>query len=257
MVRVVCIANQKGGVGKTTTALTLADGGAKGKLRTLLIDFDPQCNATSGLQGTPIVDHPLVTGEPIQSCVVPTPTAGLDLLPGTRRFGEVDALARGNQQAMNRMESQITRELARYDLVLIDCPPSLGQLTRLALAGASEVVVPVQCEYFAMEGFVQMIEVIGEAIRARKQKLAANSPKGQLKFGGVVLTMFDHRLEVSHEVEQQIRDFAGDAVFETVIPRDVAFTEASSHGVSIFDHAPRSRGARASLELCMEVFERG
>jgi chromosome partitioning protein len=137
--------------------------------------------------------------------------------------------------------------LCAYDFVLIDCPPSVGPLTRTALASSTEVLMPIQCEYFAMEGLAQMIEVIRDVMQSR--------PK-QLQFGGILLTMYDPRLELTCEVEAEVRDFFGEIVYQTVIPRDVTVAEAPSHGKSVLDYAPRSRGARGYVELCMEVLER-
>ena len=134
-----------------------------------------------------------------------------------------------------------------YDVVIIDCPPSLGQLTRTALASSTEVLMPIQCEYFAMEGLTQMIHVIREVMQQQPDRL---------EFGGIVLTMYDHSLELTHEVDAEVREFFGDIVFDTVIPRDVAVSEAPSHGRSVIDYAPRSRGTRAYIELCMEVLDR-
>ncbi|MCL2624205.1 MAG: ParA family protein [Planctomycetaceae bacterium] len=247
MTRVFCIANQKGGVGKTTTSISLADGLAKSGARTLLIDLDPQCNATGGIGFTPVVEHPLVSGHAIADSVDATHIPGLDLLAGTRNFGDIEILAHGDKAILDRIRKQLTQEIRGYDDVVIDCPPSMGQLTRLALECSSEVLMPIQCEYFAMEGLVQMIEVIGEVMSRRD---------GKLEFGGIVLTMYDHKLELASEVENEVRNFFGDVVFQSVIPRDVAVSEAPSHGLSILDYAPRSRGARAYLELCMEVLER-
>jgi len=244
--RVFCIANQKGGVGKTTTSISLADGLAKSGARTLLIDLDPQCNATSGVGFTPVVEHPLVSGRTITDSVDVTRVPGLDLLAGTRNFSDIEIMAHGDQAILDRIRMQLTREIRAYDYVVIDCPPSMGQLTRLALECSSEVLMPIQCEYFAMEGLVQMIEVIGEVMNRRE---------GHLQFGGIVLTMYDSALELASEVENEVRNFFGEVVFSTVIPRDVAVSEAPSHGLSIFDYAPRSRGARAYLELCMELLE--
>ena len=246
MNRVFCIANQKGGVGKTTTSISLADGLAKSGARTLLIDLDPQCNATSGVGFTPVVEHPLVSGRTITDSVDVTRVPGLDLLAGTRNFSDIEIMAHGDQAILDRIRMQLTREIRAYDYVVIDCPPSMGQLTRLALECSSEVLMPIQCEYFAMEGLVQMIEVIGEVMNRRE---------GHLQFGGIVLTMYDSALELASEVENEVRNFFGEVVFSTVIPRDVAVSEAPSHGLSIFDYAPRSRGARAYLELCMELLE--
>ncbi|MBR5627148.1 MAG: ParA family protein [Thermoguttaceae bacterium] len=247
MGRVLCVANQKGGVGKTTTAISLAAGLARAGSCTLLIDLDPQCNATSGLGFEPSGNHPLVHGQSIRDTIKTTPVSGLEILPGCRSFADVETMSRTDTVRMTRMTQQLTQEIKGYDFVLIDCPPSLGQMTRTALAWSTEVLMPIQCEFFAMEGLVQMIEVIRDVM---------NQQKGRLQFGGIVLTMYDPTLELTLEVDREVRDFFGEIVFNTVIPRDVAISEAPSHGKSIIDYAPRSRGARAYTELCMEVLER-
>ncbi len=146
-----------------------------------------------------------------------------------------------------RLRHHLAAGLAGYDYVLFDCPPSVGNLTRTALASSTEVFMPIQCEYFAMEGLAQMIGVIREVMQ---------SNPGQLQFGGIVLTMYDDTLELTWEVEDEVRDFFGEIVYRTVIPRDVHAAEAPSHGMSVVDYAPRSRAARAYVELCMEVLER-
>jgi chromosome partitioning protein len=243
--RIFCIANQKGGVGKTTTALNLAVGLALAGRRTLLIDLDPQCNATGGLGHKPAERHPLVSQAPLRESLVETSTPGLELLPGSRNFQDVDQLA-GPKNETATLRQHLASGMSAYDFVLIDCPPSLGQLTRTALAGSTEVVMPIQCEYFAMEGLAQMIEVIRQVMQEKPNRL---------QFGGIVLTMVDDALELTKEVEQQVRDFFGDIVFRTVVPRDVSVSEAPSHGLSVIDYAPRSRGARAYIELCREVLE--
>ena len=250
MARIFCIANQKGGVGKTTTAICLADALAKAGKKTLLIDLDPQCNATSGLGREPLAEHPFADGRPLEPCIKTTKTEGLFLLGGFRKFGDVEALARSDEVFAKQIHDQLRTELAEYDYVLIDCPPSLGRLTCLALECSDEVLIPIQCEYFAMEGVVQMIEMIRDAM-GRKDE----SGTGSLEFAGILMTMYDARLEVTHEIDKQIRDFFGEIVFRTVIPRDVAVNEAPSHGLPIIDYAPRSRGARAYIELCMEILE--
>jgi chromosome partitioning protein len=240
------VANQKGGVGKTTTAVNLADGLAKSGARTLLVDLDPQCNATSGLGHQPAARHPLVSEAPLKESLVACATPGLELLPGSRRFEDVETLATSSAPEAT-LRQHMASGLSAYDFVLIDCPPSLGQLTRTALASATEVLMPIQCEYFAMEGLAQMIEVIRQVM---------STPPKRLKFGGILLTMYDHTLELTHEVDREVRDFFGEIVFRAVIPRDVAVSEAPSHGKSVLDFAPRSRGTRAYVELCMEVLER-
>jgi chromosome partitioning protein len=226
--RIFCVANQKGGVGKTTTAINLAAGLAKSGAHTLLVDLDPQCNATTGLGREPTGHHPLVAGVPLRQSLCGTDVPGLDLLPGSRAFRDVEALTRDDEGQAARLRHHLTGGLAGYDFVLIDCPPSLGQLTRTALASSTEVLMPIQCEYFAMEGLAQMIEVIRHVIERQVHNL---------QFGGIV------------------REFFGEIVFQTVIPRDVAVAESPSHGKPVIDYAPRARGARAYVELSMEVLE--
>lgn len=247
MGRILCIANQKGGVGKTTTAVNLAVGLAKASQRTLLIDLDPQCNATSGLGCAPASSHPLLLDTPLRESLLSTSHPELSLLPGSRSFVDVDRLERGSMSSSHVLRQHLDAGMGSYDFVIIDCPPSLGQLTQAALAASTEVLMPIQCEFYAMEGLTQMIQVIRQVMQ---------TGPGRLTFGGILLTMYDPSLELTYEVDTEVREFFGDIVFDTVIPRDVAVSEAPSHGTSVLDYAPRSRGSRAYLELCMEVLER-
>ena len=246
MARVMCIANQKGGVGKTTTAINLADALARAGKRTLLIDLDPQCNATGGLGGEPTSRHALVKEETLFKSIHKAAHANMHLLPGSRSFKDIDQLAKGRKSSRKQLAEHLASIRSEFDFILIDCPPSLGVLTQAALAGADEVLMPIQCEYFAMEGLTQMIEVIRDVMNRRS---------GKLQFAGILLTMYDSSLELTREVDREVRDFFGEIVFETVVPRDVSVIESVSHGKSVIDYDPRSRGSRAYLELCMEILK--
>jgi len=251
MGRVFCVANQKGGVGKTTTAVSLADAFAKSSAKTLLIDFDPQCNATSGLglnalKSSPFVPENETASLPLSDIIVPTQTPNLDMLPGSRSTADVEVLLRTQPCEVGRIHAEIQQAINQYEFVLFDCPPSVERLTQLALFSSTEIFIPIQCEFFAMEGLTQMIAVIKTIMEQKPE---------QLEFGGILLTMYDAALELTHEVEREVRDFFGEIVFQTVIPRDAAISEAPSHGKPIIDYAPRSRGARAYIELCMEILD--
>jgi chromosome partitioning protein len=247
LAKIICVANQKGGVGKTTTAINLAAGLAKAGKSALVIDVDPQCNATSGLGVEPAARHPLVAGKSLAESVVETSQPRLSVLPGSQSLADADALSASNRQRASSLRQQLTSELSHFDYVFLDCPPSLGQLTRAALGASNEVYIPIQCEYFAMEGLSQIIEL------ARQTKAKDNH---RLEIGGIVLTMYDPALELANEVATEVRGFFDSTVFQTPIPRDVRISEAPSHGKSVLDYSPRARGAWAYGELVMEVIDR-
>jgi len=245
--KIIAVANQKGGVGKTTTAINLAAGLAKSGRPSLVIDVDPQCNATSGLGVEPAQRHPLVAGKSLAESVVETEVPKLFVLPGSLSLADADALSASNRQRASNLRQQLNGELSHFEFVFLDCPPSLGQLTRAALGAAAEIFIPIQCEYFAMEGLSQIIEL------ARQTKARDNN---RLEIGGIVLTMYDPELDLAREVAGEVRGYFEETVFRTMIPRDVHISEAPSHGQSVLDYSPRARGAWAYTELVMEVLER-
>jgi chromosome partitioning protein len=252
MARVLAISNQKGGVGKTTTAINLAAALATCRRTVLVVDLDPQGNASSGLGYT----RTEVTGgaydllfgfREADTVLLPTQVEGLHLLPATRDLvgAEIELVDEPNRELCLRRALDPIR--SRYDDILIDCPPSLGLLTLNALCAADAVLVPLQAEYFAMEGLGELLRTIG---RVRK------SLHPDLEREGIVLTMSDTRNTLCRQVEQQARELFGDGVLRTVIPRNVRLGEAPSYGQSILTFDSRSAGARAYLDLAVEIIDR-
>ena len=239
---VLSVANQKGGVGKTTTATTLAHALGLIGHSVLLVDVDPQGNATSGIGLEVAARSPAFA--PAGSPCTPLDTGwlGVKCLPAGRDLENLPA-----RLAPTALKDNLARLAPdAFDAVLIDCPPSLGPLTRNALAASDGVIIPIQCEYYPLEGLVQLISALRQAV--------ATNPC--LSVTGVLLTMYDSSADLSREVEGEVRAKLSHPVFRTVIPRDVAVAEAPSHCRSVIDYAPRSAGARAYVELAAELEER-
>lgn len=249
---VVALANQKGGVGKSTTAVNLAASLALHGHRVLLIDLDPQGNATSGLGieraaiETSIYDV-LLKESSLEDAVEPTSVRNLFVVPATIDLAgsEIELVSVLSRET--RLKHAIAVTDADYEFVFIDCPPSLGLLTVNALTAADEVVIPIQCEYYALEGLSQLL---------RNIQLVTSNLNPELKVGGVVLTMYDGRTKLSKDVAQQVRDYFGDTAYQTVIPRSVRLSEAPSYGEPIEAFDPMSRGAIAYRQLGREFLDR-
>ncbi len=251
MGRVVAITNQKGGVGKSTTAVNLGAALALSGHHILIVDFDPQAHATSGVgiprsSGRTSVYDVLISGQPIQAALIPTKIKGLDLAPSSIHLAgaEVELVTMSSREM--RLRDSLRRVRDWYDLALIDCPPSLGLLTINALVAADEALIPVQCEYYALEGLSQLLEAI-ELIRRQLNP--------GLKVGGVLLTMYDSRTNLSEQVAAEVRRHFQGEVFQTVIPRSVRLAEAPSFGQPVITYDPASRGAEAYTSLAREVFD--
>jgi chromosome partitioning protein len=246
--RIYAFANQKGGVGKTTTAINLAACLAEAGERALVVDLDPQANATSGLgmraNGTSTYD--LLDGVPLAELAKPTRFANLFLVPSRPELAGA-AVELSRREDGERYLAESLAHVQGFDFVLLDCPPSLGPLTVNALAAADRVVVPVQTEYYALEGLAQLVQ----SINLVKTRL---NPK--LAIAGVLLTMADSRTRLSADVESEVRRHFGDLVFSAVVPRSVRVAEAPSHGLPVTHYDRRSRGADAYWKVAMELVER-
>jgi len=253
MARMVAIANQKGGVGKTTTAVNLAAGLALSGKRVLLIDLDPQGNAGSGL-GYPSIKvqrgvYEVLGGDATLSQVLlETEVPGLHLVPSGQRLVGAEVELVDVPRREYRLKEALVEIEERYDFILIDAPPSLGFLTLNALTAARSVLVPVQCEYYALEGLSHLLS----AIRLVQQGL---NPTLQIE--GVLLTMFDNRLNLSQQVLEETRRFFAERVYRTVIPRNVRLSEAPSFGKPVVVYDPACAGSTSYMNLAKEVIERG
>jgi chromosome partitioning protein len=253
MARVICIANQKGGVGKTTTAVNLSASIAAAEKRVLLIDIDPQGNSTSGVgldkegsDGT--IYHALLRGSGMKGMIQKTSLACLDVvISNTDLIGaEVELIQEKDRE--KRLGKLIKEVEAEYDYIFIDCPPSLGLLTINSLTAAHSVIIPLQCEYYALEGLGQLLKTI----RLIKQSL---NPK--LEIEGILLTMFDVRNNLSHQVAEEVKNHFKDKVFTTVIPRNIRLSEAPSYGKPVLLYDIHSKGAESYLNLAREIMMDG
>ena len=247
--RVIAIANQKGGVGKTTTAINLGAALARREMWTLIVDCDPQANTTGGLglardPARKTLYHALMLDLPLKELVLKTAIEGLHLIPSNKNLvgATLELVDRPEREQTLRKKMESFRN--EFNYILLDCPPALDLLTLNALVAADSVIVPVQCEYFALEGVSELIDTLIRIRRSHNRNLAVE---------GILLTMFDERTNLAHQVRDDLRDFFGDQVFSTVIPRNVRLAEAPSFGQPIFVYDPDCKGASSYLELAKEV----
>jgi chromosome partitioning protein len=249
--KIVAITNQKGGVGKTTTSINLGASLAANDLRVLLVDFDPQGNSTSGLGIDKIpeistVYNALLVGMRMQDIIVKTECEGLDIVPADKNLVAANLELVDLPDREHKLKQALSQVQPQYDYILIDCPPALDLLTLNALVAANSVLIPIQCEFFALEGISQLMDTID------KVREAFSHP---LQIEGILLTMYDERTNLTRQVADDLRDFFKNEVLATVIPRSIRLAEAPSYGKPILMYDPRSRGAESYIKLAKEILE--
>ena len=252
MARVISVANQKGGVGKTTTTVNLGACLADAGKRVLLVDMDAQGNATSGIGikksdvSNDIYDV-LVNEVPLKEVIQQTDREGLDIAPATIQLSGAEIELTSMMARESRLKTALSDVTDDYDYVLIDCPPSLGHLTINSFSASDSILIPVQCEYYALEGLSQLLNTI---------RLVQKHFNADLRIEGVLLTMYDARTNLGSEVVEEVRKYFRERVYDTIIPRNVRLSEAPSHGKSIIDYDPKSKGAECYHALAKEVLNR-